>query len=136
MVRAHLKIDTGFGRYGFLYNQTDEIVEMVRKLSCVKIEGTFTHFSESFLPNNKYTIKQFDRFFSCVSNLRKRLVHTGMLHVCNSCAFFRFPQFHLNAVRIGSAFLGRLPIKNEYGLKRIGSFETVVTEIKSLPERI
>jgi len=136
MARAHLKIDTGFGRYGFLYNEINSIADMVGALSCIKIEGTFTHFSQSFLPNNEYTNKQFDRFFSCVSNLRKKQIYTGMLHVCNSCAFFRFPQFHLNAVRIGSAFLGRIPIKNEYDLKKIGSFETVVTEIKTLPARI
>lgn len=134
IIRAHLKIDTGFGRYGFIYNECDKIADLIGKMSSVKIEGTFTHFSESFMPKTNYSKLQFERFVNCVGELQKKQIYTGILHVCNSCAFFRFPECHLNAVRIGSAFLGRIPIKNEYGLKKVGSFETVVTEIKDLPK--
>ena len=131
-IKAHIKIDTGFGRYGFVYSNRDEMIEAIKLLDNIQIEGTYTHFSNAFY-DDKYTKLQFERFINCIEVLKMNNINTGMLHVCNSSAFVKFPEMHLNAVRIGSAFTGRLSFSNNLGLKRIAKMQSQVTEIKTLP---
>lgn len=133
-IRTHLKIDTGFGRYGFIHSNLEELVEILKNTTNIKIEGTFSHFSQAYAKNEKWTKAQFDRFISSIAFLQNHKIEPGMIHICNSSAFLRYPNMHLNAVRIGSAFLGRIVVPNKIGLKRIGLFKTQIAEIKELPK--
>lgn len=131
-IQIHLKIDTGFGRYGFMYNQIDKTMEEIKKWTNLKIVGTYSHYSLAFEKKLKYTQIQFDRFTETIKKLKENNIDTGMLHICNSSATLKYPNQHLDAVRIGSAFLGRIIVQNKIGLRKIGYLKTDIYEIKEL----
>ena len=132
--KVHIKIDTGFGRYGYLFNDTERIVEDIKELQqFAEIEGIFSHFSTSFY-KEKWTRLQFERFTEVLNILEKNNINIPIKHIGNSSSFIRFPEMDLNAVRIGSAFLGRVAVPNNLDLKRIGYLESEISEIKTLPK--
>lgn len=135
-IKVHIKIDTGFGRYGFLYNDTENIINSIKSLqeNNVEIEGIFSHFSIAYYKNNKYTIEQFERFKNVLNILEKNNINIKLKHICNSPATLNYPKMHLTAVRIGSAFVGRVNSENNIGLKKIGKLEVNIAEIREVPE--
>ena len=91
----------------------------------------FTHLSDA--ANAKCTALQYRRFTEGVRILQEAGIDTGLRHVCASTAFLRYPEMHLDAVRLGSALQGRLSVPDTLGLERIGWLEAQVTELKTLP---
>lgn len=130
-IKAHIKIDTGFGRYGFLYTDKEKILEVFNNSNKLKIDGVFTHFSK---PNDeKWTRIQFDRFMEVISYINEQGYTPNILHVSASTAFLKYPDMNLNAVRLGSILQGRTII-NQDKLKKVGVFKTSISEIKLLPK--
>lgn len=80
---CHIKIDTGLGRYGFLYEDTD-IIDAFEKSKRLKIVGTFTHFSKPI--NERWTRKQFERFLDVVAGIRSMGYDPRFItHLSNYC---------------------------------------------------
>lgn len=133
-IRAHIKIDTGFGRYGFLYSDIKTIIESIKELGNISIEGMYSHFSRPYYKKDKWTKEQFNRFINVIEALKLNDINILNYHICNSPGFLNFPEMHLNCARMGSAFLGRVAAENNVGLKKIGQLKTNITEIKIVPK--
>lgn len=134
-IKAHIKIDTGFGRYGFVYKNKQEIVDTIKNLdSNIEVEGIFSHFSLAYYKENQSTINQYNNFQEVIKCLEEEKINIKLKHICNSPAFINFPEMRLNAARIGSAFLGRVDVPEKLGLKKIGELQSQVTEVNILPE--
>ena len=132
VAEVHLAVDTGMGRYGFLPDDTDKIISVYEYMKNLRITGIFTHFHSAFC-NEKATKQQFELFRGVIEKLRAAGYDTGMAHCCNSHAFVRHPEMHMDGVRIGSAFLGRLNFKEKLGLQKVGHVECVLEEIRNIP---
>lgn len=131
--RVHLKIDTGFGRYGFSPSEMAPLGQALGDWENLLVEGVFSHFSNAFAKSAKKTKQQLKNFLSCTEILEDMGYDLGIRHIANSCAFWRYPKTHLDAVRVGSAFLGRLPFPTPE-LCRVGELISRVAEVRTLPQ--
>ena len=107
VVRAHVKVDVGMGRFGVRWTDVNQLKE-IYALEGFAFEGIFAHFSKSFEKKYSVTGQQLNRFLQTVQTLTDAGICVGMRHMANSCAALRFPETWLDAVRVGSALVGGL----------------------------
>ena len=131
VAEVHVKIDTGMGRFGFLPDDVEGILRLYREEKHIAISGIYTHFDCAF-NNEKRTRTEFDAFMKTVQAIRAAGFETGMVHCCNSSAFLRFPEMHCDAVRLGSAILGRMAFQT--ALRPVGYAEAEIDAVRVLPK--
>lgn len=131
IARVHLKIDTGFGRFGFNYNDISQI-KSVFELENIKVTGIFSHFSSAFADSMQNTDLQLERFLSVCETLTSAGLDIGIRHIANSSAALKDRKYCLDAMRIGSALTGRVPFKTDIPLIRVGKFYSTIADIRTL----
>ncbi len=129
---AHIKVDTGFSRYGFCYKDKEGIYKAISESTSILVEGVYSHFSSAYFAEKNYTNLQLSRFIEVKKYLEEKNVEIPMYHIANSSAFLTRDDVCFDAVRIGSAFLGRISVKNTIELKRIGMLKSNVVELKEV----
>lgn len=123
VAQAHVKINTGMNRYGFsAFEQFSSIFNSER----IVYTGAFTHLHSSM--DKIKSFKQLEKFTSILKQCPK----FDNIHACNSYATLNYKEFHLNTVRVGSAFLGR--VCGSYSLHKIGYLQTVVAQVNNIKQ--
>jgi len=133
VAEAHIKIDTGMGRYGFHPKELDKILSVYRYMPNIAVSGIYTHFSSAFR-SEKRTREQYERFQLLLDQIAGSGFETGEAHCCNSSALLRWPEMRMDGVRVGSALLGRVSFRGKSGLRRAGYCESHVAELHTLPK--
>lgn len=122
--RVHIQIDSGLGRYGF---NLDDIPNVKRYKEYLSIEGCFTHLAGSTGNYKRSVEKQVCVFNVALERIRAAGVDTRITHVANSMAAMEFGSLGFDAVRVGSAILGKMPAK--YGLEEAVWLESKVFSV-------
>ncbi|WP_066251811.1 alanine racemase [Neobacillus drentensis] len=133
----HLKIDTGMSRIGV--STPNDALILAKKASNaahVYLEGIFTHFANADDKNSAPTYSQFKKFQAIAEYLEDHCVYIPIKHCCNSAATMKFPDMHLDMVRIGVALYGLYPdalLKNHsIKLQQAMNFKTKIAAIKKV----
>ena len=128
--KIHLKIDCGFGRYGFMYDDLDAIEKCFKEnIFPIEIIGIYAHGITPIADD--YANLQFDRFMSVIKYIEGKGYPVPLKHVCSSSAALKYKNMRLDAVRLGSCLTGRAIFERKY-LKKVGVFETEIAEIRSI----
>ena len=130
---VHVKIDTGMGRYGFLPDELDQLLPIFRYMPGLHVTGIYTHLHSAFC-SQKATIAQAEAFQRVLDQLHASGCETGMAHMLNSAGLLKYPQYAMDGVRVGSAILGRVSVRGNFGLTRIGECQATVEELRWLPK--
>ena len=130
---VHVKIDTGMGRYGFLPDELDQLLPIFRYMPGLHVTGIYTHLHSAFC-SQKATVAQAEAFQGVLDQLHAAGCETGMAHMLNSAGLLKYPQYAMDGVRVGSAILGRVSVRGNFGLTRIGECQATVEELRWLPK--
>lgn len=107
----HVEIDTGMGRAGFDWRTVGEWGPAIKSRmgSLLRWTGAFTHFHGADAPTRAPTAQQWARFQDALAQLpvpREDLT----VHVSNSAAALRWPEYGVDAVRPGIFLYGGHPL--------------------------
>jgi alanine racemase len=141
----HIKVDTGLGRFGVLYNDAVALVKYAQTLPYIYVKGICSHFAEASSQDQSYTQLQYNRFIDILRELQENHISIPYRHITNSAATTTYDLSMLSMIRIAAGAYGLYPseahrertvsLHPEYRLKQILSWHTRVCHIKTLPEQ-
>lgn len=137
--KVHLKVDTGMGRIGVITKEDAlSLAQQADRSEHIELEGIFTHFSSADEEETAPTIEQFEKFKAIFNYINHHQISIPIKHCCNSAGAMRFPEMHLDMVRVGISLYGLNPsevVRSEaFPLKQALSFKTKVTMVKKVQQ--
>lgn len=136
-VKVHIKIDTGMGRLGVPVEEAGRLAKFVSTLEGIELEGIFSHFASADELDASYTFEQLKRFKKAIADIESEGINIPIKHIANSAATVRFPETHLDMVRLGIVMYGLWPseeIEHNYDLKPAMKLKAQIAYLKDVSE--
>lgn len=127
---VHVKLDTGMHRLGFdPEKDMPGLIERLRKQTALIPRSVFSHFVGSDSENfDNFSGLQYERFLTGAKQLQEAFPYPILRHICNSAGIERFPQRHLEMVRLGLGLYGINSCNNEI-IHNVSTLRTTILQI-------
>jgi alanine racemase len=113
-VGVHFKVDTGMGRLGCDIRELPGVLDRIRMIPEVRIEGLMTHFAGADDQSIESVGAQLELFQRATELARAHGVVPAVRHAANSAALFRASDARFDWVRPGISLFGIAP---QYGVR-------------------
>ena len=133
VAEAHIQVDTGMGFGGFLVSEPEKILLAYRSLPNVALSGIYTQL-HAVSAKDPETQQQLQQFQAVLDIIHEQGFETGIVHAAGSFPLLHNEETLLDAVRAGSAILGRCRRTRDDKLKTVGYGEVPVSEVRWLPK--
>ena len=132
---VHIKLDTGMHRLGFDPRlDLPALIDRLHHQTSVIPRSVFSHFVGSDSPDfDDFSARQFALFDEASKTLQAAFPHKILRHICNSAGIERFPERHLDMVRLGLGLYGIDPIDNR-SLQNVTTLRTTILQIHECPK--
>lgn len=122
---VHVKLDTGLHRLGF--TDAEEALG-IRDLPGLRFEGVYSHLA---LRNEEQSARQHQLFVDMADRIEAGGLHAGMRHLLDSIGLTRYPEWQMDAVRVGAFLYGNVPARWERLSegKNVVSFKARITRV-------
>lgn len=132
----HLKLETGMNRLGFVEDELNELLAILRQHPYVVVRTVFSHLAASEEAQlDAFTEAQIITFKRLSEKITEGLPYQVKRHLLNSSGILRFPQAYFDYVRLGIGLYGvdsSSTIQDK--LLPIGKLKTRVAQIKQVKE--
>ena len=130
----HLKIDTGMHRLGFLYEDIEKLINILKDQKGLKVHSVFSHLSasESWIFDD-FTHKQISSFRNVADIIEKELNYPVSKHILNSAGIERFHDYEWDMARLGIGLYGISPSELK-GLRNVSTLKSTILQIKNIPQ--
>lgn len=143
-LKIHIKVDTGLGRQGFLVQDLNKVLKLLKDKKIkdkIEVEGLYSHLAVGEdLGGRDYSMKQAERLGVWYQKFLKAGLKP-LKHICASSSTMFFPELHFDMVRIGIGMYGlwssretKEAFDKKYKLEPVLSWKAIITEIKRLPK--
>lgn len=127
---VHLKLDTGMHRLGFdPEHDLPALIDRLQHQTALLPRSVFSHFVGSDSSDfDAFSAHQFELFDKASRQLQEAFPYKILRHICNSAGIERFPERHLDMVRLGLGLYGIDPIDNRV-LNNVTTLKTTILQI-------
>lgn len=134
--KVHIKIDTGMGRLGVLYQEAEKVLEASLHCQNLKVEGIFSHFATAEAADQTFARLQLERFRQVLTFYENRGLPYPIRHMANSGAILQLPEAYFDLVRPGIMLYGVYPSKETrrtVSIRPALTWKTKVVHSKVIP---
>lgn len=126
----HIKLDTGMHRLGFVEQEVDELINILKDNRNIRVATIFAHLScADDTAQDDFTREQIALFDKMSSRIAEALPYDVLRHTANSAAIERFPEAAFDMCRLGLGLYGYGYSHNEE-LKPVATLKTRIVQIR------